>query len=75
MKGIYVAGALVFCLLFGTVGFAQEGISASLGGTVSDATGALIPGVEVKASEATNVGAKNPAPAQVADKASSGKGE
>ncbi|RLU14030.1 efflux transporter periplasmic adaptor subunit, partial [Pseudomonas prosekii] len=33
------------------------------------------PGVEVKVSEATNVGAKNPAPAQAADKASSGKGE
>mgnify|MGYP003407809351 FL=1 len=33
------------------------------------------PGIEVKASEATNVGAKNPAPAQAADKASSGKGE
>ncbi len=32
------------------------------------------PGIEVKASEATNVGAKNPAPAQAADKASSGKG-
>ena len=33
------------------------------------------PGIEVKATEATNVGAKNPAPAQAADKASSGKGE
>ncbi|RON20112.1 efflux transporter periplasmic adaptor subunit [Pseudomonas brassicacearum] len=33
------------------------------------------PGIEVKASEATNVGVKNPAPAQAADKASSGKGE
>ena len=33
------------------------------------------PGVEVKVSEATNVGAKNPAPAQAADKASSGEGE
>ncbi|MGE8151385.1 efflux RND transporter periplasmic adaptor subunit EmhA [Pseudomonas vancouverensis] len=35
------------------------------------------PGIEVKASEATNVnvGTKNPAPAQAADKASSGKGE
>ncbi|WP_149087344.1 efflux RND transporter periplasmic adaptor subunit [Pseudomonas prosekii] len=33
------------------------------------------PGVEVKVTEATNVGAKNPAPAQAADKASSGKGE
>ena len=33
------------------------------------------PGVEVKVTEATNVGAKSPAPAQAADKASSGKGE
>ena len=33
------------------------------------------PGVEVKASEATNVGVKNPAPAQAADKAAGGKGE
>lgn len=33
------------------------------------------PGVEVKATEATNVGVKNPSPAQAADKASSGKGE
>ena len=35
------------------------------------------PGVEVKASEATNVnvGAKNPAPAKAADQAASGKGE
>ena len=33
------------------------------------------PGVEVKASEATNVAAKNPAPAQAADKAAGGKGE
>ena len=33
------------------------------------------PGIEVKASDATNVTAKNPAPAQAADKASGGKGE
>ncbi|MNQ93652.1 putative efflux pump periplasmic linker TtgA precursor [compost metagenome] len=33
------------------------------------------PGIEVKASEATNVAAKNPAPAQAANKASGGKGE
>jgi membrane fusion protein (multidrug efflux system) len=33
------------------------------------------PGIEVKASEATNVAAMNPAPAQAADKASGGKGE
>jgi len=33
------------------------------------------PGAEVKPTEATNVGAKNPAPAQAADKAAGGKGE
>jgi membrane fusion protein (multidrug efflux system) len=33
------------------------------------------PGIEVKATEATNVGTKNPTTAQAADKASSGKGE
>src|SRR5471032_2745643 len=33
------------------------------------------PGIEVKPTDATNVAAKNPAPAQAADKASSGKGE
>ncbi|WPN46008.1 MULTISPECIES: efflux RND transporter periplasmic adaptor subunit [unclassified Pseudomonas] len=33
------------------------------------------PGIEVNAREATNVATKNPAPAQAADKASSGKGE
>src|SRR5262252_2419141 len=49
MRGTWLAGALIFCLLFATVLFAQEGINASLSGTVSDATGALIPGVEVTA--------------------------
>ncbi|MFG6205172.1 efflux RND transporter periplasmic adaptor subunit EmhA [Pseudomonas retamae] len=33
------------------------------------------PGAEVKPTEATNVGTKNPAPAQAADKAAGGKGE
>ncbi|MDR6606447.1 efflux RND transporter periplasmic adaptor subunit [Pseudomonas synxantha] len=33
------------------------------------------PGIEVKASEATNVAAKNPAPAKIAEQASSGQGE
>ncbi|MCL9653738.1 efflux RND transporter periplasmic adaptor subunit EmhA [Pseudomonas protegens] len=33
------------------------------------------PGIEVKASEATNVTTKNPAPAQATDKAAGGKGE
>src|SRR5262245_60499849 len=41
--------ALMVCLVAGGVCFAQEGINAVLTGTVSDATGALIPGVEVTA--------------------------
>jgi hypothetical protein len=49
MRGTWLAGALTACLLFATVLFAQEGINASLSGTVSDPTGALIPGVEVTA--------------------------
>src|SRR5499427_7451845 len=49
MRGTWLAGALIFCLLFATVLFAQEGINATLTGSVSDPTGALIPGVEVTA--------------------------
>src|SRR3954471_13835435 len=48
MRGVCITG-LIVCLLLATVGFAQEGINASLSGTVSDPTGALIPGVEVTA--------------------------
>src|SRR5215831_2478980 len=48
MRGICITG-LIVCLLFGTTSFAQEGINATLTGTVSDPTGALIPGVEVTA--------------------------
>src|ERR1700757_791429 len=48
MLGIRITG-LILCLLFATATFAQEGINASLSGSVSDPTGALIPGVEVTA--------------------------
>jgi hypothetical protein len=48
MLGIRITG-LIVCLLFATATFAQEGINASLTGSVSDPTGALIPGVEVTA--------------------------
>src|SRR6185369_14858803 len=49
MRGMRIVSVLIGTLLFATVGFAQEGINASLSGTVSDPTGALIPGVEVTA--------------------------
>src|SRR5438552_7123649 len=49
MKGIYITGAILICFILGLTAFAQTGINASLGGTVADATGALIPGVEVTA--------------------------
>ena len=43
-----VAGVLLLCISFFTNGFAQT-TNATLGGTVSDATRALIPGVTVTA--------------------------
>src|SRR5688572_952216 len=49
MKKVLLA-SLMLCLLFQVNAFAQ--VNASVGGTVADATGALIPGVEVTA---TNV--------------------
>src|SRR2546430_3396145 len=49
VRGICIATALLVCLLFSTAVFAQEGINASLSGTVSDSSGALVPGVEVTA--------------------------
>ena len=49
MRGTCISAAFVVCLLVGTTVRAQEGINATLSGTVSDNTGALIPGVEVTA--------------------------
>src|SRR5262245_22067734 len=49
MRGIWIATVFIGLLFFATAGVAQEGINASLSGTVSDASGALIPGVEVTA--------------------------
>src|SRR5688572_9209429 len=46
VKGFEVG---VWCLVFAFSAWAQVGINASLSGTVSDSTGALIPGVEVVA--------------------------
>src|SRR5438094_8110537 len=50
MKGLVGKTALVVCLFFAMNGFAQV-INATLSGTVSDATGALIPGVEITATQ------------------------
>src|SRR3989441_12285527 len=49
MKGIYIKWAILICFVFGLTALAQTGINATLSGTVSDPTGALIPGVEVTA--------------------------
>src|SRR5262245_57795705 len=49
MRGIWIATVFIGLLCFATAGVAQEGINATLSGTVSDASGALIPGVEVTA--------------------------
>src|SRR5262245_18977765 len=48
MKAIFTTGVLS-CLFFAITASAQVGINATLSGTVSDATGALIPGVDVTA--------------------------
>src|SRR5213594_4230016 len=50
MKGLFAGAVAVACLLFAMSGFAQV-INATLSGTVTDATGALIPGVEISATE------------------------
>src|SRR5687767_3830851 len=48
MRKFYVAAGLLFCFFFGATGFGQV-INATLSGTVSDSTGALIPGAEITA--------------------------
>src|SRR5881397_3378019 len=50
MNRDFVRAAIAACFLFGINGFAQV-INATLSGTVSDATGALIPGVEITATQ------------------------
>src|SRR5438552_18356809 len=50
MNGLFARTAAVVCLFFAMDGFAQV-INATLSGTVTDATGALIPGVEITATE------------------------
>src|SRR5580700_10854545 len=51
-KSTYAVGLSLLCLLMSLNGFSQT-INATVGGTVADATGALIPGVTVTA---TNTG-------------------
>src|SRR5262245_56975444 len=50
MSGLFARAVAVVCLLFAMDGFAQV-INATLSGTVTDATGALIPGVEIMATQ------------------------
>ena len=50
MNGLFARTAAVVCLFFAMDGFAQV-INATLSGTVTDATGALIPGVEITATQ------------------------
>jgi len=49
MRGTCIAIVLIGSLCFAAAAFGQGGINATLSGTVSDPTGALIPGVEVTA--------------------------
>ncbi len=52
MRKLLIAAIVLLCLAFSTYTFAQTS-NATVGGTVSDATGALIPGVTITA---TNTG-------------------
>src|SRR6476469_8018603 len=44
MRFLTIGAASLFCIVLATLGFGQTS-NATLGGTVSDSTGALIPGV------------------------------
>jgi hypothetical protein len=56
MKKTSVWIAFLSCMFFASNGFGQVGINATLSGTISDSSGALIPGVTVTATnEATGV--------------------
>jgi hypothetical protein len=50
MRGRFAKAAILACFLFGLNGHAQV-VNATLSGTVSDSTGALIPGVEITATQ------------------------
>src|SRR6059036_3052883 len=49
MRKLLITGMAFVCLVFSVQAFAQQTSNATLGGTVSDATGALIPGVSITA--------------------------
>src|SRR2546425_7087728 len=49
VRGLSITAAVLFCVFLAT-GFAQV-VNATLSGTVSDASGALIPGVEITATQ------------------------
>ena len=49
MRKLLITGIAYVCLVFSAQAFAQQTSNATLGGTVSDATGALIPGVTITA--------------------------
>src|SRR5688500_6619221 len=57
MKVRFLAAAALLCFVAGPYGLAQTA-NATLGGTVSDATGALLPGVSVTATN-TQTGVVN----------------
>src|SRR5262245_51954766 len=50
MSRLFARAAVVVCLFFVIDGYAQV-INVTLSGTVTDATGALIPGVEITATQ------------------------
>ena len=50
MKARIIRAVTILSFLFGTYGYSQV-INASLSGTVSDSSGALIPGVEISAKQ------------------------
>ncbi len=55
MRKYFVAAALLFSLIFSINAFSQGGFFGTVTGTVTDSTGALIPGVNIKAT-ATDTG-------------------
>ena len=47
MKRLLIIDVLFVCLVLSVQAYAQQTSNATVGGTVSDATGALIPGVTI----------------------------